>query len=213
MSRSDLVPADEGELTPAMRELPNDRWRAFVRAWCDPANRQNAAHCARVAGFQCESAESFAKVAYRLLNDQRIVEAVQELARKQLRSLAPKATAALDNLLDKSGHKDHARAIGMVLDRTDPTTQTIDVKHTHEVIDRDKDLVEAYRYLVSLDVTREKMVHELGGPNILTRAERLAALEDAKRAEAAEVIDAKFTEVPAVDDFMKPWPEGGNNER
>ena len=90
-------------------------------------------------------------------------------------------------------HRDHARAVAMVLDRVDPviSKQSIDVTHRHE--DPDRMALEELKALRKLGTTRDKLL-ELYGPNGLDRLEMLEAAEIAQRAAAAKVIDGKLIE-------------------
>lgn len=204
MTGKELTTRDEGELGPAMAALTS-RQRAFVLALFD----QNAGHGALAAAArQAEytgTPETLAKTANRLVNDDAVIAAIQEVTRKRIRSLGPAAIEALQNLIKSPGHKDHARGLAMALDRIDPqvTKQEIDVTHT--IVDHTKEALETLRYMKSIGATREMLEAHFGFTG-LSRYEALLARENVK------VIDAQYTEVPAIDDFMKPWPDGGGNE-
>jgi hypothetical protein len=60
-----------------------------------------------------------------------IQAAIAEESHRQLRSLSPSAIQALENLLADPSHRDHARGIGMILDRSDQvqTTHNVVVEH------------------------------------------------------------------------------------
>ena len=186
-----------GELGPAMKNLPNDRWRAFVDFYLlEKPGRGAQTNAARRAGFgkPRTTALSMAQIALRLMRDDRIVAAISEEARKMLRAGAPEAVKAIQNLVRDPTHKDHARALGMVLDRVDPITthQIIDVSHRH--IDAQQEAIEELRALRQLGVTREVMVQQFGG-NGLHRLEQLEAADTAQRARDAKVIDGEAVEI------------------
>jgi hypothetical protein len=192
-----------GELGPAMRALPNDRWRAFVEFYVLGTLTNKArdnygaqAEAVRKAGFGGPKTKpsTLAQIGWKLMRDDRIIAAVAEESRKLLRSGAPEAVRALRNMVNDPAHKDHARAVGMVLDRMDPVTthQHIDVIHKH--VDPDQEALEELRALRQLGVTREKML-ETFGYNGLDRLERLEATDNVRRAQEAKIIDGDAVEV------------------
>jgi phage terminase small subunit len=181
-----------GELGPAMRAL-NDRYRAFVEFYLlEKPGRGAQTAAARRAGFGTPrtTALSMAQIAYRLMRDERIVAAIAEESRKLLRAGAPDAVKALRNMVNDPAHKDHARAVAMLLDRSDPivTHQQIDVTHKH--VDPDTEAIEELRALRQLGTSREKLI-ELFGGNGLARLEVLEAADAAQRAQSAKVIEGK----------------------
>src|SRR3974377_1508472 len=127
-----------GSLGPAMKALPNDRYRLFVDAYLLEKPGYGAqTNAARRAGFgnQHTKDQTFSAIACRLMRDERVVAAVAEEARKLLRSGAADAVKALQNMVQDPTHKDHARAVGMLLDRTDPVTTHQQIAVTHKIID------------------------------------------------------------------------------
>jgi hypothetical protein len=100
-------------------------------------------------------------------------------------------------------HKDHARFVAMILDRTDPleSHQTIDVIHKH--VDRDQEELEELRAVKQLGAPREKLL-ELFGGNGLVRLEALEAADNAQRARDAKVIEGEAIEV-------EPEQQGNEN--
>lgn len=192
---------DFGQLGPAMLALPNDRWRAFVECYLlEKPGRGAQTNAARRAGFGKPStrALTMARIASRLMRDDRMVAAIAEETRKLLRGGAPEAAKAILELIRNPGHKDHARAIAMVIDRTDPveTRHHLDVVHKH--IDPDQDAIEELRALRKIGASREKLV-ELFGYNGLERVEALEAADAARRADAAKIIDAKVIDEEATE--------------
>jgi hypothetical protein len=145
---------------------------------------------AKLAGFGTSTStpQSWSVIASRLAHDDKILAAIFEEDQRRIRSSAPRAVMALQNLLEDPSHKDHARGIGMVMDRVHPveTRQVIDV--THRVDDHLAETLHHLRYLKSLNVTREKLEQEFGYTG-LGRYENLLALEDAKT--AGRLIEAQ----------------------
>lgn len=121
---------------PKMQALPSDRHRAFVRAlYAVRPGHGAAVKAAKLAGFGTaeSSPQSMATIASRLKHDERILEAIEEEDKKYIRASVPRAISALSRLIEDPRHKDHARGIGMVLDRIHPVEQIHHVKHNHDV--------------------------------------------------------------------------------
>src|SRR5580704_19778360 len=131
---------DWGQLGPAMRALPNNRWRAYVEYYLleKPGHGAQTA-AARKAGFGTPRTTplNMARIASRLARDERMVAAVAEEARKIVRGGAPEAAKALLALVRDPEHRDHAKGIMAILARTDPEVARHDVNVTHRVIDPD----------------------------------------------------------------------------
>src|SRR5438270_94546 len=100
-----------GELGPAMKALPNDRWRAFVEFYIleKPGHGAQVA-AARRAGFGAPKTTplNMARIASRLMRDERTVAAIAEEARKIVRGGAAEAGKALLGLIRNPEHRDHA---------------------------------------------------------------------------------------------------------
>jgi hypothetical protein len=147
---------------------------------------------ARLAGFGKDSTPHVLNsITQVLLRRQCVVDLIVEVTRKQIRSSAPEALAAVREIIADPEHRDRLRAAQTILERIEPTMQRIDVSVKHEVIDRDGEAVAYLRKLKELNVSRAKLEEELGYSD-LPRYERLLELEDAKRA-AAPVIDAEYS--------------------
>src|SRR5262245_16783557 len=180
---------DWGQLGPAMRALPSDRWRAFVEYYLleKPGyGAQTAA--ARRAGFGTSRTTplNMARTASRLMRDDRIIAALAEEAKKIVRACAPDAAKALLELIRDPTHKDHARSLAMVLARTDPEISIHDVKVSHTIVDPDEEALEELRAARQLGASRAKLL-ELFGPNGLDRLEAM----ETRRADKAKVIDGE----------------------
>jgi hypothetical protein len=191
MSGELAQPDDWGAYGPAMKALPNDRWRAFVRHMVSDTKGYGAAtRAAWAAGFGKTTTKpsTLSKLAYQLSHDERMIAAIAEESRKITRVGHPEAVTALFNLVRNPEHRDHARAVAMVIDRCDPaiTKQFVDVTHRHE--DPDRTALEELKALRQLGTPRDKLL-ELYGGNGLDRLEMLEAAETAQRAAAAKVIE------------------------
>src|SRR5262245_55333734 len=188
-----------GEMGPAMKALPNDRWRAFVEfyllATYENRNKDNhgaQAAAARAAGFGKPTTKpsAMAHMAWRLMRDDRMIAAIAEESRKYLRSIAPEAAKAVLAGIRNPECKDHGRFVAMALDRADPvqTHHTMEVTHRH--VDPDVEALEELRALRQLGTSQQKLL-ELFGANGLDRLEALEAVDTARRAAAAKIIDGE----------------------
>jgi hypothetical protein len=186
--RKSLVADEWGQLGPCMRALPSNRWRAFVEFYLlEELGHGAQAAAARKAGFGRKNSppSSLAHTASRLTRDERMIAAIAEESKKIVRGGAPEAAKALLALVRDPEHKDHARAIGMVLARTDPETTLQNINVTHKIVDPDQEAIEELRALRELGTSRAKLL-ELFGPNGL---ERLEAQEMVRRSNEARVIN------------------------
>jgi hypothetical protein len=191
---------DWGQLGPAMKALPNERWRTFVEFYLLEKPGYGAqVNAARRAGFGKPKSTplNMARIASRLMRDDRVIAAIGEEARKLLRGGAPDAVKALQNMIRDPKHKDHARAVAMLLDRVDPITSHQHVEVVHKHLDLDTEGIEELRALRQLGTTREKLI-ELFGGNGLARLEALEAADAAQRAQNAKVIEGEAVEIEAV---------------
>jgi phage terminase small subunit len=182
-------PEPWGQLGPAMRELSTLQ-RAFVIALVTGKPGHGAlTAAARRAGYNMTGA-TLSKHAHDLSRNPKIIAAIAEEAKKVIRGIGhAEATAAVLNMLRDPKHRDHARAVGMVLERSDPAISRHSLDVTHRIEDPDRQALEELRALRQLGTTRDKLL-ELFGPNGLDRLEALETVENAQRAAAAKVIDA-----------------------
>jgi hypothetical protein len=196
---------DLGQPGPAMRALPNNRWRLFVEAYLwetfTNGNKDNygaGAAAARKAGFGSPKSKPpvLAQIGWRLLKDDRMVAAIAEESRKLLRAGAPQAVKAVHDGILNPNHPSHAKFVDLVLRRTDPEESKQVVEVTHRTINRDEEELEELHALRQLDTPHAKLI-ELFGQNGLDRLERLEAADRVRRANEAKLIDAEVVEVPA----------------
>jgi hypothetical protein len=122
---------------PAMKALANDKQRAFVRGLFEAPKKDGAViWAARVAGYGTDTSTNkvLSTIGARLHTSEPIQRAIAEYSQRMLRGLSPTAIKSLENLLGNPEHKDHARGIAMVLDRSDPieTTHNLVVNHRSE---------------------------------------------------------------------------------
>jgi hypothetical protein len=186
---------DWGRDGPAVRALPNQRWRDFVYHYVtQPPGHGALTNAARLAGFsQGSTPTQLAKRAWQISHDERMIAAIAEVSRAIVRRCAPEATNALLELVRNPEHRDHARGIAMILARTDPEVARHDINVIHKVLDPDQEALEELRALRQLDTPRAKLL-ELFGSNGLDRLERLEATDKLRRANEAKVIDGEVIE-------------------
>jgi phage terminase small subunit len=169
------------EWGPRMKAL-SDRHKAFVLALYQIKPGHGAhVRAAKLAGFgtSTSSPQSWSVIACLLAHDEKILAALHEEDQRRIRASAPRAIRALQNLIEDPEHKDHARGIGMILDRVHPaeTRHTVEVVHH---VDHDAEAIAQLRIFKSLDVSRAKL-EEVFGFTGLSRYERMLELEDAKK--------------------------------
>ncbi len=128
------------------------------------------------------------KDAHTLSRDERIIAAIAEEAKKVTRLGHPEIIAAAFNLIRDPNHRDHGRAVFGLLDRLDPVISKHSIDVTHRTVDPDREALEELRAARKLGATREKLL-ELYGPNGLDRLEALEAIDNARRADAAKIIE------------------------
>jgi hypothetical protein len=171
---------------PAMQEL-NEKQQKFVLALVNgPLGHGRITAAYEAAGYKSGKRHTLTKDAHKLSRDPRVVEAV----------------AALMNLVRDPSHKDHARAVGMLLDRCDPVQSKFDmhVAHEHRVtVSADDQIYEEYKAQLALNVTRERMRDVLGG-NTIPKLERRLAAE-------TKTIEGTSTDVEKPDD-IPTHPDG-----
>jgi hypothetical protein len=191
---------DWGQLGPAMKALPNDEWRAFAEHYVTQRPGHGAlTTAARLAGFGKNSTPTnLAKIAWRMSRDERMIAAIAELSRAIIRVGAPQAANALINLIHDPTHKDHARALEMVLSRSDPVETRHRMDVIHKTVDPDQEALEELRALRQLGTPREKLL-ALFGHNGLDRIEALDRADAARRADNARVIEGEVIEKDTVD--------------
>jgi hypothetical protein len=157
----------------AMAALPSENERLFVYHMLTlPPGRGRQVKAYRLAGYASSSTPAIAaKCAYLLANRPRIQAAMAEEGRKYFRASAPEAVNATMALVRNPSHKDHARAIAMVLDRSDPLT-TI--------------------HRVAVNQTFEHRV--TATPEVLERIEKLARRFGLDTSEMPALLDAPVIE-------------------
>src|SRR5665213_2752583 len=127
----ELNTSDTPEFGPMMAALPTDKMRSFVVGlFLAPRKRGRLIYAAKTAGYGTDTSsnKSIGVMASRLMADERVQAAILEESQKRLRGLAPDAVQAIERLVNNPDHRDHGRALGMILERADPVISTHNVK-------------------------------------------------------------------------------------
>lgn len=120
---------------PAMSAL-NERQRKFVHAlFLAPKTHGSRTFAAKVAGYgtPTSSRQSMSQIGHQLSTDPKVQAAISEVSASYLTTLGPPAVRALRRLLDDPKHKDHGRALGIIMDRVAPANSTHTLKVEGEV--------------------------------------------------------------------------------
>jgi len=154
-----------------------------------PPKKGFRVQAARLAGYGKKSTPHVVNsITQVLLSQQRIIDLITEVTKKQIRSSAPEALAAVREIIADPQARDRLKAAQTILERIEPTMQRLDVRVQHETVNRDAEAVAYLRKLKALGVSRDKLEEELGYSD-LPRYERLIEMEDAKH----KVVDADYT--------------------
>ena len=177
------IDTDEARLGPKMLALSEKQQRFVIALFTTVMPGYGApTKAARVAGYgtPTSSPSSMATISSRLMNDERVLEGMREYGERFIRSTAPAAIRAMISLILTPSHKDHGRAVGMLLDRVHPseTRQVVDVHH--HTVDHTAEAIAQLRMLKGLDVPRAKL-EQVFGFSGLARYERLLEIEEAKK--------------------------------
>lgn len=185
-----------------MRALPNDQWRKFCHAYVTfvkrtKTDRGRLVHSLRASDLAKDSTPAIqGKFAWQLVQDERMLAAIEEEAKKVFRGQYPEIQNILFGIARDHEHREQARVALALYDRYSPPTSRQNIEVTHRHIDPDQEGLEELRALRELGTSREKLI-ELFGGNGLARLERLEAADNARRAAEAKVIDGDFVEVRA----------------
>jgi hypothetical protein len=186
----DMVTADES-LGPCMRLLTPKQRRFVLELRHGPAGYGSEIRAARAAGYGSPTSSdlSMRQLAHQALHNPKVQDALRELGGKIIRAEAFQSIKTTSAIARDLTHKDCFKANLALMDRGGFAVET----HHHvtvEHVDHDAEAVGELRTLKSLGVAPEKLL-ELFGRNGLTRFERLLALEDTRRSEAARVIEGE----------------------
>jgi hypothetical protein len=121
------------EWGPAMAALSEKRRALVIALFDEDAPKEGKGiYAAQVAGYgtPTSSKKSLGVIAGRIIHSAPVQAAIAEYSRQVNRAITPEAIMALKNVIRDPKHKDHARAIAMVIDRADPlqTMHTVKVE-------------------------------------------------------------------------------------
>lgn len=132
MANELVVPIADSEFGPAMRRL-TERERKFVVAWYLLGGNQSRAYVA--AGYAAPNRNTIDANASAVAHRPKVLAAIKEYAHSRLGSMVPLALSAMEEILRDPGHKDRAKVIQMVTDRTGlhaTTEHKVTVEHTDD---------------------------------------------------------------------------------
>lgn len=157
------VVAQEG---PAMAAL-NERQKRFVHAlFLAPRSHGSRTFAAKAAGYgtPTSSRKSLSQIGHQLSTDPKVQAAISEVSASYLTTLGPPAVRALRKLLEDPRHKDHGRALGIIMDRVAPINSTHTLKVEGEV---KVSAAEAARVMDRIDELTAKFMKALPAPKII----------------------------------------------
>lgn len=119
---------EEARLGPAMRALPNDRWRAFVE-YLLATGTDSWTEAARAVGYK--DGPGLPVTAYRMAHDERVQAALAEGGQRYVGGLLPIALRALKEMIEDPDHRQRFQAVDRVMGQAGLHSKT-EVRHTHE---------------------------------------------------------------------------------
>lgn len=175
-----------------MQALPARWQRAVIGLFITGGNKTAAL---RLAGYKADNRASIRVTASKIFADARVKAAVLEECGNRLATDAPEMLSLVAGIARDNEARDADRlaAARIYLDRGLPLMTTHRVDVTHRTIDPDQEALEELRAARKLGATRETLIG-LYGPNGLDRLEALEVLDDARRADAAKVIEHQSEE-------------------
>lgn len=144
-----------------------ERQRRFAW-WMGTAGALNATDAARKAGYSDPGGDNAAvRVrAHELMHNPKVRAAVEEVARVELKSLAPLAIAAAKGILEDPEHPSHGRMVEAVLDRTGFIAETRHSVHVEHRVDTRELEALARRLAAESGVSPERLLGSNAGPVI-----------------------------------------------
>lgn len=180
----------EVELGPKMLAC-NDRERRFV--WHFVTSKDdNATEAARRAGYTDNDNGAIKVRAHALMHRDRVIAAIDEVARKEFRTLLMPTIRATRALVDNPKHPDHARTLGSLLSRLGLGERSaVDVNLAGEVtVNHTDQALNDLRILKSMGLSRDALLGIFGFSG-LDRYEKMLAATDAR----PKLIEGKAEEV------------------
>jgi phage terminase small subunit len=132
--KSSIAEADEAppEWGPSLLALTEKQRRFVAALFMAPRRKGRVTWAARAAGYGGPGAKNTVLRASggRLMGDEKVKAAIIEYGQTKMRGMTADAVAAIEALVNNPGHRDHARAVGMIMDRADPVTTISQVNVT-----------------------------------------------------------------------------------
>jgi hypothetical protein len=138
---------------PAMKALPNDKWRAAAVARFEVRTNTEAA---QLAGYCADNPNSLRRVAYGLFHDDRMLRALHELGAQHLANATPDAIAAFREIIGNPDHKDRLAAARFLVEHAHPRESLSRLVVEHKV-DFTKQALEELTAWRKLGLPREKL--------------------------------------------------------
>ena len=209
------------ELSPAMRDLPNDKWRLYVHYRYLLAGKKGAiSESMRRAGFGSSDTQGrqLSSMGCRLEHDPRMIVALREYGEIFLRRAAPDMLAVVREIAmnARAKHSDRLKASAMFIDRAHPLQSVVKHDHTHKIVDHDKEAITQLRKMIADGATLETLQFLYGEAGLARYLARIEA-EDGKRpiihggqmkvieATAVEVLEPSSDDVPLKEDGSIDW--------
>jgi hypothetical protein len=167
----------EPEYGPAMRALPNGRWRKAAHALF--ITKGNRAEALRIAGYNGQANGLYAS-ATRMFNDDRMRAAIRELAIREIELSEPECIGTTLEIMrnNTESARDRLAAARLLWDRARPVESRLKVDVSH-VLTNDEKEIQHYRALQKIQAPQQAFIDRFG-INGLARVEAMIAAEDAK---------------------------------
>ena len=142
---------------PKMRALPRDTWRMFVLLYTSHGCRDAKAAYKQAFDREGRSEAATQVNASKLLHDQRIQEAVQEVCRAQLQTLLPRAVDVLQRVVNNPSHSENVKVALEIANRTG--LHSVTEHRTTTTLGDDKDAIARIgRMAMTLGIPLEQLL-------------------------------------------------------
>jgi phage terminase small subunit len=126
------IPCSDATFGPAMSLLTDKQKRYVLALFNAPKSHGSLTFAARAAGYGTPTTtkQGFYSMGHAINSDPKVQDAIREVSAQYITLMGPHAVRALKKILDNPGHRDHGRALGIVMDRVSPqgTTHTVKVE-------------------------------------------------------------------------------------
>ncbi|RXG86524.1 hypothetical protein EAS62_37255 [Bradyrhizobium zhanjiangense] len=131
-----------------------------------PRSHGSRTFAAKAAGYgtPTSSRQSLSQIGHQLSTDPKVQAAISEVSASYLTTLGPPAVRALRRLLDDPKHKDHGRALGIIMDRVTPVQSAAVLKVEGEV---KISAADAARVMERIEELSAKFMQPIPAPKII----------------------------------------------